>query len=150
MNVRKVLGRSLSPLLPVGHLGLDSLFGSVLPLAGVLLPLVTVVHTCAAERARQLAIGLAVMFNQLWDGAELTLGFLKETNTHPRMRASGARRLRAGDLGTTVNIPPPARRPILFKSLLSFVLGASETSGTEVGQLPPARTSLYGCFPRGE
>lgn len=59
-------------------LGLDSLLGRMLLLlVGVLLPLVTVVHTCTAERARQLTIGLGVMFNQLCDGAKFTLAFLK-------------------------------------------------------------------------
>lgn len=58
-------------------LGLDSLLGEMLRLVGVLLPLVTVVHTCTAERARQLTIGLGVMFNQLCDGGEFTFALLK-------------------------------------------------------------------------
>lgn len=70
-------------------LGLDSLLGRMRRLlVGVLLPLVTVVHACTAERARQLAIGLGVMFNQLCDGAELTLAFLKHGNKEIKHEAN--------------------------------------------------------------
>lgn len=73
--------RFLNSFLPVGKFGfglsLDSLLGRMLLLVGVLLPLVTVVHTCTAECARQLTIDLGVMFNQLCDGAEFTLALLK-------------------------------------------------------------------------
>lgn len=49
----------------------------VVPFAGVFLPLVAVVHPGAAQQARQLIPGLRVVFDQLSDGTELSLQFLR-------------------------------------------------------------------------
>lgn len=74
------LGERLKPFLSVGvfasGLCRDSLSCRLL-LVGLLLPLVTMVYTCTAEQARQLAVNRCVMFNQLGEGAKLTLAFLK-------------------------------------------------------------------------
>lgn len=82
----------LNPFLSVG--ALDFGFARALAWlrhrlpAGVLLPLVAVVHPSAAQRTRQLALRRRVVFNQRRYGAKFTLAILQEKDERRKTEES--------------------------------------------------------------